>query len=504
VCSTCHNGTSARGKSATHVATTAACDTCHTASNTGNYSTFLGASYTHATPPGVCSTCHNGATAIGKGATHVVTTAACSLCHTQTNTSNYTTFLGAAFVHATPPGTCSTCHDGNQATGKPVFHIPTSAACDSSGCHSQTNTLNYTAFTGVEYSHPTPIGVCSTCHNGTSARGKSATHVATTAACDTCHTASNTGNYSTFLGASYIHPTPPGVCSTCHNGATAIGKGATHVVTNAACSLCHTQSNTANYTTFLGATYTHATPPGVCTTCHNGSVAMGKHAAHVATTLPCDSCHTATNTNNYTTFTGATGGVNHATLSPPAAGSCQRSGCHNGAGARGLSAGHIPLPASAASCDSGGCHTYAGAVPSFVGAVMSNTPGHAAVASARCDSCHNGSYATQGILGAYGKVGNHIPTTITGALDCNTCHKTTSYGSLANWLTNEVMNHNGAQGGGVGGNGVRCTTCHLSGTSYMGNMDKKNHKGSSATTDCSKSSCHKPLGSKGSTYVNWD
>ncbi|MBU1427085.1 MAG: hypothetical protein KKH12_06665, partial [Gammaproteobacteria bacterium] len=391
----------------------------------------------------------------------------------------------------------------NQATGKPVFHIPTTAACDSSGCHSQTNTSNYTTFAGVEYSHPTPIGVCSTCHNGTSARGKSATHVSTTAACDTCHTASNTGNYSTFLGASYVHPTPPGVCSTCHNGSTAIGKSASHVGTNAACDLCHTQSNTANYTTFLGAAYTHATPPGVCSTCHNGSIALGKHAAHVATTLPCDSCHTAANTNNYTTFTGASGGIDHTTLVPAAAGSCQRSGCHNGVGARGLSAGHIPLPAAAASCDSGGCHRYTGSVPSFAGAVMNNTPAHAAVASARCDTCHNGAYTTQGTLGAYGKVGNHIPTTITTGLDCNTCHTTTSYSSLANWLT-ERMNHNGAQGGGVGGNGAYCVTCHLKGVTYMGTMDKKSHEGTSMSKDCSKSGCHKPLGSRGSTYVNWD
>ncbi|MBU1482182.1 MAG: cytochrome C, partial [Gammaproteobacteria bacterium] len=128
------------------MSTTAQCSVCHTSSNTGNYTTFLGGSYTHSTPPGVCSTCHNGQTALGKSATHVVTTGACSFCHTQTNTSNYTTFLGASFVHASPPGVCSTCHDGNQATGKPVFHIPTTAACDSSGCHSQTNTSNYTTF----------------------------------------------------------------------------------------------------------------------------------------------------------------------------------------------------------------------------------------------------------------------------------------------------------------------------------------------------------------------
>jgi hypothetical protein len=106
-------------------------------------------------------------------------------------------------------------------------------------------------------------------------------------------------------------------------------------------------------------------------------------------------------------------------------------------------------------------------------------------------------------LGAYGKVGNHIPTTITTGLDCTTCHTTTSYTSLANWLT-ERMNHNGAQGGGVGGNGTYCVTCHLKGAPYMGTMDKKSHEGTSMAKDCSKSGCHRPLGSKGTTYVIWD
>lgn len=509
-CSTCHNGSfpNALGKPLTHVQTTAQCDTCHTQTNTSNYSTFLGGSYTHASPPGACSTCHNGAMAKGKPSVHIITSDECSICHTQANTTNYTTFLGATYTHPNPPGVCATCHNGTQATGKPVYHIPTTAACDSSGCHSQSNTSNYTTFFGVVYVHTAPIGVCATCHNGTSAKGKSATHVATNAACDTCHTASNTSNYSTFLGATYQHPTPPGVCSTCHNGATAQGKVGpkavvpAHIITTSECSVCHTQANTANYTTFLGATYAHANPPGVCATCHNGSIALGKHALHIATTLGCDSCHTQSNTSNYTTFKGATGAVDHATIVPAAAGSCQRSGCHNGVSAKGLPAsGHIPLPASAASCDSGGCHTYVGGT--FAGAVMNNTPGHAAVVSARCDSCHNGAYTTQGTLGAYGKVGNHIPTTITGGLDCNTCHTTTSYTSLANWLT-ERMNHNGAQGGGVGGNGAYCVTCHLKGVSYLGTMDKKSHEGTSMAKDCSKSGCHRPLGNTGTTYVNWN
>jgi len=45
-------------------------------------------------------------------------------------------------------------------------------------------------------------GTCNTCHNGTTARGKSSSHILTTASCDTCH--STTGWIPTTTGASSI------------------------------------------------------------------------------------------------------------------------------------------------------------------------------------------------------------------------------------------------------------------------------------------------------------
>lgn len=135
----------------------------------------------------------------------------------------------------------------------------------------------------------------------------------------------------------------------------------------------------------------------------------------------------------------------------------------------------------------------------------SGTMVHSVVAGARCDSCHNGSYTTQGVYGAVAKVSNHIPTTITGALDCTTCHTVTAPNtkptSGATAWASEKMNHNGAQGGGVP---IFCVTCHLRGVTYLGNMEKMSHNGASTTKDCSSSSCHKPLGRTGTTYVNWN
>jgi len=486
-CSTCHNGVTALGKSARHVLTTAACNTCHTQSNTSNYTTFLGGVYTHSTPPGTCTTCHDGVQAIGKPSYHSVTTAACDTCHTQGNTANYTTFLGA-FTHVTPPGVCSTCHDGVQAKGMSANHVPTLAACDT--CH--TNTANYTTFLGATYTHSSPPGTCSTCHNGVIAKGKLASHVTTSAPCDTCHTQSNTSNYANFLNATYVHSSPPGTCSSCHNGVTALGKPTTHVVTTAACDLCHTQGNTSGYTTFLGATYTHSSPPGTCSACHDGVTAMGKPASHMVTAAICDSCHTQTNTSNYTTFLGATGMTDHSAL---AAGGC--STCHIGGQATSLSSGHIPT--ATISCD--GCHLkYNGtSVITFASATMNHTK----TTATRCDVCHNGGYVAQGTTGAQAKPIKHIPTTITGALDCTTCHNMSIAANAASmsWLT-ETMNHNGASGGGTP---IYCVTCHLTGTTYLvpATFKRKSHNGTSTAKDCSRSSCHKPLGSKGTAYSAW-
>jgi hypothetical protein len=78
-----------------------------------------------------CATCHNGTTARGKTANHLPTTQACELCHRST-----ATFSGAQFSHTgVVPGTCLTCHNGSIAQGKPNDHPRTTLSCDASGCH---------------------------------------------------------------------------------------------------------------------------------------------------------------------------------------------------------------------------------------------------------------------------------------------------------------------------------------------------------------------------------
>jgi len=308
-CSSCHNAQSSGvvSKPANHFSTLLPCETCHT-----NTSTFLSWRMDHRGISSDCASCHNGQFAgiVSKPAAHIATTAACEACHGST-----TSFQNATFSHATvtAAGACNSCHLGQYSgvTSQPANHIPTAGAqCDL--CHTPANTGGYTSFIGGDYIHtgavpPLAAGNCSGCHTGQhpGVSGKPANHIPTSAQCDTCHTSANTSNYLTFLGAT-IHTTPPGVCSTCHNGVYAKGKSTLHISTTAACDTCHTQANTANYTTFLGATFVHTAPIGVCSTCHNGVAAKGKTATHIITTSACDACHTQTNTSNYTTFLGAT------------------------------------------------------------------------------------------------------------------------------------------------------------------------------------------------------
>lgn len=228
-CGACHNGMSATGKSAAHISTTASCDACHTTTawkpvSTATIHANVGA--------GSCAACHNGMSATGKIATHIATTDSCDTCHT---TSAWKPATGnSAAIHANVvAGTCANCHDGTTATGKTATHVTTTASCDT--CHATTGWLPATT-AGI---HTNVVaGSCASCHNGTTATGKSATHVAVNATCDTCH--ATTGWVPATATPAAIHSAViAGTCATCHNGTTATGKTAFHPITDASCDSCH-------------------------------------------------------------------------------------------------------------------------------------------------------------------------------------------------------------------------------------------------------------------------
>src|SRR5262245_22080271 len=251
-CASCHNGTQARGRPATHVASSAGCETCHR-----NTFSFQSVSWTHTGIKTGCATCHDGKAALGKPTTHILTTAACESCHNST-----TSFTSVAFAHAAADTNCSNCHNNSTATGmKTPPHIPT-GALQCSNCHQNTAasfrvyTMNHTEVSASR---------CDACHNGSysgegakGALGTAPGHLATSGRdCISCHTQAAPG-FVSWKGALFAHAAADTNCSTCHNGTTATGKTTPpHIPTTAQCSSCHQNTKPSfkgagNYTMEIG------------------------------------------------------------------------------------------------------------------------------------------------------------------------------------------------------------------------------------------------------------
>ena len=533
-CASCHlaGSTQARAnvvKPAQHLPTTLACDTCH-----GTQS-FTGARFSHAgVSAGTCQTCHASGAATGKPAGHLVTQASCDTCHRTTAWRPASRFNHAGVA----PGSCAGCH-GVSATGKPPTHIPTTVptampSCDS--CHKS----GFTAWLPARLHSSVGVSAsCASCHTGTfpPAGGKPATPVhAGVTVCESCHKST-----TTWAGAKVDH-TPFNAatnCAGCHNGSGVTGRSAAHIPVGAVnCIACH--SKTAWRPTSWN--HTQLVVAGQCSSCHSGAFppADGRPATHVpyasitgVVISNCDTCHTGTtvwtgarlhskltlsnqcascHTGNFSpgsrkpnnaTHAGVTtceachrstaswlSGVTFAHSAANAVGTGTCDTCH-GVTATGKPATHVPVPAGTAKCDS--CHR---SQASFAIAVTMN---HAVVTTAQCKTCHNGNYLTQGVTGALAKPANHIPENqlLNGAaMDCKDCHTGT-----ASWTTIR-MNHNASLGGGAGW----CKSCHVTGTTFLGTMQKKaltHQRKTPLQIDCSESGCHRPLGSRGTPYSAW-
>ncbi|MEW6330732.1 MAG: hypothetical protein AB1560_04640 [Pseudomonadota bacterium] len=394
--------------------------------------------------PKKCETCHTPGSRVQsatvKPSNHVPTNQACGQCHTST-----ASWKVARFTHVgVTPHQCGQCHNNSIAQGKPANHPVTNQPCDT--CH-RTTTWMSAAFTHLGVMP----GGCASCHGSTATR-KPANHIPTTLSCDACHT---TGG--SFTTSRFTHSATQGVmplqCATCHNGSytqwNALGKHAAHVATTASCDTCH-----SGYVSFAmaGSTFTHAgVTPGSCATCHvqGGTATTFKPANHIPTTLSCDACHSTGGTFTTSTFS-------HSATQGVIAGQCAT--CHNGSytqwNALGKHATHV---ATTASCDT--CHT---GFATFAGAGFN----HTGVTPGGCASCHNGSQAT-------GKPGNHIPTT----LSCDACHST------GGTFTTSTFTHSATQGVIAG----QCSTCHNGSYVQWNALGKPaNHVATTASCD----TCH--------------
>jgi len=304
----------------------------------------------------------------------------------------------------------------------------------------------------------------------------------TNAPCESCHF-----NTATWLGARYNHGSAqPGKCLICHNGRMASAKPSNHNIglkATGSCDSCHRSF------AWIPASWNHTdAPPGSCNNCHNGNPITGKPSTHTTVamaTYKCDECHSFI-------------GWIPARFKHNMPGVC--SSCHNGSIAIGKPASHSPvaikginpcedchrstlswLPAKYSHSAAGSCVTCHDGIKA-----VGKSAGHIATVD-DCGQCHTSTTTWAGALGA--KPANHIP--YKSGVQCNACH-------LGTMIVTGATLHSYVS--------LPCTTCHLKGNGLFGRMDTKSvgHEGMKAGDDCSKSGCHRPLGSRGSLYTNWD
>jgi hypothetical protein len=493
-CASCHSGGLASSKPASHVQTSASCDACH------RVSAWLPATgFDHAgVAAGTCGSCHGAGRAAGKPSTHMPTTLACDACHKSFSGWRPTVWNHTQVAVA---GQCAGCHTGAfpPADGQPVNHVPyrsvavaAAANCDAchkgsfttwangrfhanfavaggcASCHSgsflaavgKPNTATHAGVTGnceschksttswaaanVDHSTFTATTNCASCH-GVSASGKSATHIPTTLNCIACHAVSPTP----WAPSRWNHTqqTVTAACASCHTGGfpPADGRPANHipyqsvaVSATANCDGCHKGSVTTWANGRFHANYSVTTG---CASCHTGAflMAVGKpnNATHAAVTGNCESCHKSA-----TTWAGAK--VDHSTFT--AATNC--ASCHNGTGATGKSATHMPTTLNCFAC-----HNVSPSL--WTPSKWNHTQ---QTVTAACASCHTGGFPP-----ADGRPANHIPyqtVALTAAANCDGCHK----GSFTTWANGRLHTNYAISTG--------CFSCHTG--SYLAAVGKPN------------------------------
>ncbi|WP_395687844.1 cytochrome c3 family protein [Caenimonas koreensis] len=420
-CASCHNGSAATGKSATHIPVGATnCITCHSTSGWKPTSW----NHTQLTVSNQCATCHTGAfpPADGKSATHTpyqsvagLGSANCDTCHK----AGYTSWTPAKLhTSVSIVAQCATCH----AAIKPATAIHTGqTVCEN--CHKSTTTWSAGK---VDHSLFNAATNCATCHNGSAATGKSATHIPVAATnCITCHSTSG------WKPTSWNHTqlVVSNQCATCHTGAfpPADGKPSNHTpyqsvagLGSANCDTCHK----AGYTSWTPAKlHTNVSVVAQCATCH-ASVKPAT-AIHTGQTV-CETCHKSTST-------WSSAKVDHSTFT--VATNCAT--CHNGSAATGKSATHIPVGAT--NCIS--CHSTSGWKPTS----WNHTQ---LVVTNQCATCHTGAFPP-----ADGKSATHTPYQSVaglGAANCDTCHKA----GYTSWTPAKLHTNVSVV--------AQCATCHAS------------------------------------------
>ncbi len=413
-CETCHSATNftafGPGTKMSHVNITSNCASCHETGDSWYGVTMVdrptkAQDASHPTT-GDCSNCHTSTTSFTSGVTskpanHIPTSQPCALCHT--TAGNYAVYV---MSHSGITNNCIQCHGTGLSFANivpkepPSNHIPTaSIACE--GCHSPTV---FTAFSGTKMNH-TPVAsmTCESCHEtgdawfGVKMVDRPSGHH-TGQDCKGCH------NTSTFNDAAAAAAAKPGatiqsVSKPAASGSAATSSAATSTraaaATTATTATTATAATAASAATATTATQARASSPAAPAT-FNLAGAMAALAGRASVVNPGPQAFT------------------HLGLGR------ECSTCHNGLVATGQSPKHIP---STGSC--GNCHTTIAWTPARFE--------HRGVLLA-CTSCHDSVHAT-------GKPARHVQT----ALACATCHSTTA------WIP-VIFRHSGISGS--------CQSCH--------------------------------------------
>ncbi|MBS0374895.1 MAG: hypothetical protein JSR73_09950 [Proteobacteria bacterium] len=423
-CSSCHNNVQSQGKSPSHLATAAECNTCHSVSQPWTQALAIPANHIPFAPSVPCTSCHR--------------------------SSDYAVLPSLADIHANAPSTsvnCAQCHGPGTAPGfaipaanfsivtTPPSHLPTDAPCES--CHvgpgssiAATPVGNGARFAGSAVNHA-GLTYCSGCHGQgvapasfygiarivvmpASAPPGVAAHIPTAAACDACHVAPAGLVPATATamvpGTAFQRPVPTtaqihhgvsGGCSGCHEGGNVwLGASLYPIAPAALTGVASTQ-----YTGFQ-------TRPG--TAAGTFQIADPAHPA----SGDCGACHTRT---DY--FEGVLKPANHI----PTASGAACSNCHRSTDFSVLpSVTDIHANAPSTSADCAQCHdpTVAPgfAIPAANFAIVT-TPANHLPSGAACETCHVGagsSIAATPVLNGAKFAGSAMSHS--GVTTCVACH----------------------------------------------------------------------------------
>ena len=260
---------------------------------------------------GSCFSCHDGITATGKTPDHIASNNSCDDCHTTIRgcrrlrsrqrhpapASPATTAPPPSASQPTisPANSCDDCHTTNawtrcdvrpqqrhrqlrqlpqrhRATGKNANPYP-----DQQSARTATATNGWIP---VALDHANVIGTCSTCHNGTTATGK------TRPISPAQHLRGLPHHQYLDPARCSITASVTGTCVSCHNGTTATGKTANHIASNNT-AMTATPPTAGSRRPFDHSHASPATAPAATT----APPPPARTATHIQTTNLCEDCH---------------------------------------------------------------------------------------------------------------------------------------------------------------------------------------------------------------------